>query len=253
LLVEQGLAESRERAQALIMAGAVRCDGQRVEKAGQRLPADACLELAGNPIPYVSRGGLKLKAALEAFGIDPGGMTALDVGASTGGFVDCLLQNGAAQVHALDVGRGQLHWKLRQDPRVRILEGINARYLEPDSIADAIHLVTIDVSFISLRLIIPAVRAAVAPGAWVVLVKPQFEVGRSQVERGGLVTDPVKHRQVLHDMLGFVASEDLVPAGLISSPVRGAKGNREFLLHLRPDAAPPAAETLNAWIVEATS
>jgi 23S rRNA (cytidine1920-2'-O)/16S rRNA (cytidine1409-2'-O)-methyltransferase len=155
-------------------------------------------------------------------------------------------------VYAVDVGKGQLHWKLRQDPRVRILEGINARYLEPEPFDAPVDLATIDVSFISLRLVVPAVLAAAAPRAWVMLVKPQFEVGREHVERGGLVTDPDKHRRVLRDMLEMAAGAGLAPAGLIPSPVRGAKGNREFLLHLRPDRTPPPAPEQERWIVEAT-
>jgi 23S rRNA (cytidine1920-2'-O)/16S rRNA (cytidine1409-2'-O)-methyltransferase len=251
LLVDRGLVESRERAQAWIMAGVVRCDGRRVEKAGERLAVDAALELAGNPIPYVSRGGLKLEAALEGFDIDATGMTALDVGASTGGFVDCLLQHGAVFVHAIDVGRGQLHWKLRQDPRVRVVEGLNARYLKAGDFNEPFQLATADVSFISLRLILPAIRASARPDRYVLLVKPQFEVGRDQVERGGLVTDPAKHRQVLQNMMALALAEELSPAGLLPSPVRGAKGNLEFLLYLRSGEPAPIQQTMDAWIEEA--
>lgn len=251
LLVERGLVESREKAQAVIMAGVVRCDGRRVEKAGERLATDATLELVGNPLPYVGRGGLKLEAALQGFAIDPTGMRALDVGASTGGFVDCLLQHGAVSVRALDVGRGQLHWKLRQDPRVQVMEGINARYLTAGDFDESFQIVTMDVSFISLRLILPAVRRAAAPEKYVLLVKPQFEVGRAQVEKGGLVTDPAKHRQVLQRMMEFTLSQDLSPAGLLPSPVRGAKGNLEFLLYLKPGAPSPSRETMDTWIEEA--
>jgi len=253
LLVDRGLVESREKAQAMIMAGVVRCDGRRVEKAGERLPADADLLVEGNPIPYVSRGGLKLEAALQGFDIDPTGMTALDVGASTGGFVDCLLQHGAASVHAVDVGRGQLHWRLRQDPRVRLAEGVNARYLKAGDFEEKFHLATVDVSFISLRLILPALRAAAAPERYVLLVKPQFEVGRDQVEPGGLVTDRAKHRRVLLEMTEFARAQALSPAGLLPSPVRGAKGNLEFLLYLRPEIPSPAQQTIDAWIEEAVA
>lgn len=251
LLVDRGLVESREKAQAMIMAGVVRCDGRRVEKAGERLPADAALEVVGNPIPYVGRGGLKLEAALRGFAIDPTGMTALDVGASTGGFVDCLLQHGAASVHALDVGRGQLHWKLRQDPRVHVVEGVNARYLTAGYFDEVFHIATVDVSFISLRLVLPAVRASAAPDNYVLLVKPQFEVGRDQVERGGLVTKSAKHRRVLHEMMDLARAEELSPVGLLASPIRGAKGNLEFLLYLKPEVTAPPQETMDAWIEEA--
>jgi len=253
LLVDLGLVESREKAQAMIMAGVVRCDGRRVEKAGERLPADAALELVGNPLPYVSRGGLKLEAALQGFGIDPTGMNALDIGASTGGFVDCLLQHGAASVHAVDVGRGQLHWKLRQDPRVRVVEGINARYLKAGDFDQAFQIATADVSFISLRLILPAIRAAAAPDRYVLLVKPQFEVGRDQVEPGGLVTESAKHRRVLRDMVELARAEGLSPAGLLPSPVRGAKGNLEFLLYLRPGGPAATQPTIDEWIEEAVA
>ena len=252
LLVERGLAESRERAQALILAGVVRTGTTRVEKAGDRLPMDAPLHVVRDPNPYVSRGGLKMEAALAEFGVDPTGFAVLDVGASTGGFTDCLLAHGARRVHAVDVGRGQLHWKLRNDPRVVPVEGVNARYLEPGHVEGPIDLVTVDVAFISLRLIVPAVRAVVTAHQWIVLVKPQFEVGKGQVERGGLVTDPDKHRAVLGSIAGMAASVGLACSGIIPSPIRGAEGNREFLLHLRGSGPPTEARTLTRWIQEAT-
>lgn len=251
LLVERGMVESRERAQALILAGSVFIGSRRVEKAGERLASDADLRIAGNPLPYVGRGGLKMEGALERFGLEPRGWTVLDVGASTGGFTDCLLQRGARRVYALDVGRGQLHWKLRQDPRVVVREGENARHLEPDSFDEPIDLAAVDVSFISLRLVLPAVLRAAHPSRWVLLIKPQFEVGRREVERGGLVRDPAKHRRVLEEMLRLATAEGLTPAGLVPSPITGAEGNREFLLHLIAAGSPPPAELLRRWVEEA--
>jgi 23S rRNA (cytidine1920-2'-O)/16S rRNA (cytidine1409-2'-O)-methyltransferase len=253
LVVRQGLAESREKARALIMAGSIHIGERRVEKAGEKIPTDAELSLVGNALPYVGRGGLKMEDALDGFGIDPEGMTVLDVGSSTGGFTDCLLQRGARKVYALDVGRGQLHWKLRQDPRVQVMEGVNARYLAAGDVPEPIHLATVDVSFISLRLVVPAVRAAAAPESWVLLIKPQFEVGREKVEPGGLVTDPSEHRRVLEEMLEMAEKEQLSPAGLRPSPVRGAEGNQEFLVHLRPGGRAPDRETLQGWIREAVT
>jgi 23S rRNA (cytidine1920-2'-O)/16S rRNA (cytidine1409-2'-O)-methyltransferase len=253
LLVDQGLAESRERAQALILAGVVFQGTRRVDKAGDRLSADAPLRVTGDPMPYVGRGGIKLASALDRFGIDPSGLTALDVGASTGGFTDCLLQRGARRVYALDVGRGQLHWRLRQDPRVSLLEGVNARYLTTAAVPERIDLATVDVAFISLRLVVPPVRLAAAPGAWVLLVKPQFEVGRGEVGTGGIVRDPEQHRRVLAQALALAAAEGLTAAGLIASPLTGAEGNREFLLHLRAGGVPVVAAEAARWIEEATA
>ena len=251
LLVERGLAESRERAQALILAGAVYSGARRVEKPGDRLDPEAQLRLASDPLPYVGRAGAKLAHALDRFAIDPAGRTALDVGASTGGFTDCLLQRGARRVYALDVGRGQLHERLRRDARVTVLDGVNARYLTPDLVPEPIDLATVDVSFISLRLILPAVRAAAAPAAWVVLVKPQFEVGRADVERGGLVTDPAKHRRVLREFLDLAAAEGLSARGIVASALRGAEGNQEFLAHLASDGGAPDPVLSARWVDEA--
>jgi len=251
LLVDRGLVESREKAQAVIMAGVVRCDGRRVDKAGEKLATDATLEVVGNPLPYVGRGGLKMEAALQDFRIDPAGMSALDVGASTGGFVDCLLQHGATSVCAVDVGRGQLHWKLRQDPRVRLMEGVNARYLTAEDFDETFDIATVDVSFISLRLILPAIRTSAPPESYVLLVKPQFEVGRDQVERGGLVTDSAKHRRVLREIMQCALDQELPPAGLRPSPIRGAKGNLEFLLYLKPGLPAPPQNIMDTWIEEA--
>jgi len=251
ILVDRGMAESRERAQAMILAGAVFSGDERVEKAGQRLAVDVELRVAGDPLPYVGRGGIKMEGALEGFSLDPAGWIALDVGASTGGFTDCLLQRGARRVYALDVGRGQLHWNLRRDPRVVVREGENARHLPPDSFDEPIDLATVDVSFISLRLVVPAVRRAAHPVRWVLLAKPQFEVGRREVEAGGLVRDPGKHRHVLVEMIRLSEAEGLAPVGLIRSPITGARGNREFLIHLLAKGPRPDARQVATWIEEA--
>jgi 23S rRNA (cytidine1920-2'-O)/16S rRNA (cytidine1409-2'-O)-methyltransferase len=233
LAVEQGLAPSRTRAQALILAGALLWgDGQRVAKAGQLLPADARLRVkGGDPLRYASRGGLKLEAALRRFRLDPGGSVCLDVGASTGGFTDCLLQHGASRVYAVDVGYGQLVWDLRQDPRVTVIERCNIRTAADDLLPEACGWVVIDVSFISLHLVLPAVVRFLGPEARVVaLVKPQFEAGRDQVGKGGIVRDPAVRQSVLLrvettlQQLGFDALESM------DSPVLGGSGNQEMLI-----------------------
>jgi 23S rRNA (cytidine1920-2'-O)/16S rRNA (cytidine1409-2'-O)-methyltransferase len=232
LLVERGLAESREKAQALIMAGEVLVDGQKAAKPGHSMDVTSRIEVTGRA-PYVSRGGVKLEAALEGFGIDVAGWVCLDVGSSTGGFTDCLLQRGAARVHAVDVGTGQLDWKLRNDPRVVVHEGINARHLRLEDIGERVDLASFDVSFISVTLILPAVAAILRPeGRMVILVKPQFEVGKGQVGKGGIVRRPELHEEacarveVAVKRLGFEAS-------IMESPILGAEGNREFLLYAR--------------------
>ncbi|HEX7086396.1 MAG TPA: TlyA family RNA methyltransferase, partial [Vicinamibacterales bacterium] len=238
LLVERGLAPSRERARALILAGQVRVDGQVVTKAGTAVRDGSEVVLTGRDHPYVGRGGVKLAHALDHFGIDPAGCTALDIGASTGGFTDVLLQRGAKHVVALDVGHGQLAWQLRQDPRVLVLEGVNARHLTPDQAPGPFDIVTIDVSFISLRQILPVVPARLAPGGHVVaLVKPQFEAGREDVERGGLVRDPAVHARVLEEVSAAARAVGLEPMGSTPSPITGATGNQEYLLHLRSSQA----------------
>lgn len=232
LLVERGLAATRARAQALIMAGEVRVDGQIADKAGMATPVDASIEVLQG-LPYVSRGGFKLAAALATFAIDVAGRVCADVGACTGGFTDVLLQNGAARVYAIDVGYGQLDWKLRQDERVVVLERTNARHLV--TLPEPVNFVAIDVSFISLRLILPAVQGWLAPAADIVaLIKPQFEAGREQVGKGGIVKDPDVHRQVLAQLAGWFATAGLPPAGLMRSPIEGSEGNVEFLVWLRP-------------------
>lgn len=236
LLVERGLAESRSKAQALLLAGSVRVNGQPASKPGTLVDAAAEVELTAT-LPYASRGGYKLAHALDSFGLSPQGLAALDVGASTGGFTDVLLQRGAARVYAVDVGYGILDYRLRSDPRVVSLERTNIRYLE--ALAAPAECAVIDVSFISLRLVLPAVRRLAAPGAWVVaLVKPQFEAGAGQVGKGGVVRDPAVHRVVLREALGAAAELGLTPRGLVESPITGPAGNREFLAWLQ-EGGPP--------------
>ena len=238
LLVDRGFAPSRERARALILAGDVTVDGKPAAKAGTAISSDAEIVLRTPDHPFVSRGGLKLAHALDTFGIDPKGLVALDIGASTGGFTDVLLQRGAARVVALDVGHNQIDWKIRTDPRVMVLEGINARYLTPEQLpADArqFTLVTIDVSFISLRHILPVVPPLLAPGADVIaLVKPQFEAGRDDVGKGGIVRDQRIHARVIDEVVEAARQAGLSRRGLEPSPITGSEGNREFLLHLTP-------------------
>jgi 23S rRNA (cytidine1920-2'-O)/16S rRNA (cytidine1409-2'-O)-methyltransferase len=244
LLVERGLATTRAKAQALVMAGEVLVEGQPAGKPGMSIPAAARLELVA-ALPYASRGGFKLAAALDAFGLDVSGRVCADVGACTGGFTDVLLQHGAARVYAIDVGYGQLEWRLRQDERVTVLERTNARYLE--TLAEPVNFVCIDVSFISVKLILPAVKGWLAPHSsdLIVLIKPQFEAGRENVGKGGIVKDAAVHRQVLHDVLGWAEANDLPPGGLIRSPIEGAEGNTEFLAWLRPGLA---AADWQAWV-----
>ena len=230
LLVERGLADSREKARALILAGQVLVGGQKSDKPGHSIAADSEIEVLGR-MPYVSRGGVKLAAALDHFSIDVHGLVCVDVGASTGGFTDCLLQRGAARVWAIDVGHGQLDWKLRNDPRVTVLEGINARYLQPADYPEKFDLAVCDASFISTTLLIPAIVPLLAPGArMIILVKPQFEVGRDEVGRGGIVRDPELHRAACDRVRAAVEAAGF-HAEIIESPILGAEGNREFLLY----------------------
>jgi len=230
LLVERALAESRERAQALIMAGEVIVDGQKAAKPGQSVTADCTIEVRGRP-PYVSRGGLKLAAALEHFGVEVAGKVCLDIGSSTGGFTDVLLQHGAARVHCVDVGAGQLAWALRTDARVRLHEGINARALTFDEIGERVDFLACDVSFISVTLILPAAVPLLQPdGQMVILIKPQFEVGKGQVGKGGIVREPQLH-QAACEKVERVVREFGFETRIMESPIRGAEGNREFLLH----------------------
>jgi 23S rRNA (cytidine1920-2'-O)/16S rRNA (cytidine1409-2'-O)-methyltransferase len=235
LLVEKGLVESREKARALILAGQVDVGGHGAAKAGTMVPVDADIRVIGPDHPWVGRGGIKLAAALDAFGIDAVDRVVLDVGASTGGFTDVWLQRGARHVIALDVGHSQLHWKVRSDPRVTVIENTNARHLKPGDLPDhgPITRVSIDVSFISLRHIFPVLPALTArPADIVALVKPQFEAGRQDVGKGGLVIDPVVHDRVVTDVATAAAEVGLERLGLIDSPITGAHGNKEFLVHL---------------------
>ncbi|HET6671212.1 MAG TPA: TlyA family RNA methyltransferase [Pyrinomonadaceae bacterium] len=233
LLVERGLADSRTKAQALVMAGLVLVNEQRVVKPSDNTPLDAQIRLKGAADPssrYVGRGGLKLEAALREFAIDVNGFICIDVGASTGGFTDCLLQHGATSVVALDVGHNQLDWRLRKDPRVTVREGVNARYLKPEDFASKFDLAVMDVSFISATKVMPAIIPLLAEtGRLITLIKPQFEVGRSEVGSGGIVRDPEKHVRVVAEVNQVATELGLHPSGLIESPLQGADGNREFL------------------------
>ena len=235
LLVEQGLAESRAKAQALILAGLVSAGGRRVDKPGTALAEDTELALAGRDHPWVSRGGVKLAFALDHFAIDPGGMIALDIGASTGGFTDVLLARGAARVHSVDVGRGQLAWKLRQDPRVIVHEGTNARYLSRAAIPDPVDLIACDASFIGLLTLLPAPLALAAERSLLVaLIKPQFEAGPKEVGKGGVVRDPAVHEAVCQRVAAWLGAQPgWHVVGIVLSPLQGPAGNREFLIYAR--------------------
>ncbi len=246
LLVARGLADSRQRAQGLIRAGQVLVDDRPVDKPGTRVDCEAGLRLRGEVLPYVGRGGLKLEAGLDGFGVDPAGRLCVDLGASTGGFTDCLLQRGARRVYAIDVGYGQLAWKLRQDERVVVMERTNARHLE--SLPEPCDLVVGDLSFISLTLILPAIQRIAAPGATcVLLIKPQFEAGRAGIGSGGVVRDPEVRAQAIERVLDAAIAQGFTALGTLPSPIAGAKkGNVEELIHLRtpvlgPLAAPSAA------------
>ena len=237
VLVERGLAATRERARALILAGQVRINGQTANKAGAAVPPEATVTLDAPDHPYVGRGGIKLAHALDEFGLSPAGKAVLDIGASTGGFTDVLLQRGAAMVVALDVGHGQLDWKLRNDPRVVVLERTNARTLTPEQLPERVRqfaMVTVDVSFISLRQILPVIPPLLEPGGDVItLVKPQFEAGREDVGKGGIVRDVEVQQRVVEAVTTAAAQLGLTRAGLIESPITGMEGNRELLIHLR--------------------
>ncbi len=242
LLVERGLANSRTIAQRMVMAGQVRAGGELVHKSSETVASDVILEVKGGP-RYVSRAGEKLEAALDAFQISPEDRICADVGSSTGGFTDCLLQRGAKHIYAIDVGKGQLHWKLRQDDRIAILEDTNARYL--NELPEAVSLVTIDVSFISaVKILAQAVRWLDQQGEMVVLIKPQFEAGRGKVGKGGIVKDPLIHREVLELFSQGSSELGLYSHGLIRSPVLGAKGNQEYLTWLRPNRGEVSVEKL---------
>lgn len=231
LLVERGLADSRTKAQALVMAGVVLVDEKKVEKPSERFNMDAAIRLKGaSSEKYVGRGGLKLEAALASFVINPTGMTCIDIGSSTGGFTDCLLKHGAKRVVAIDVGTNQLVWSLRTDPRVESRENTNARALQPEDFEVPFDLAVMDVSFISVTKIIPAIITLLKPtGRIVVLIKPQFEVGRGEVGKGGIVREPAKHDRVIAEINEFAIRSGLKIEGLIESPILGAEGNKEFL------------------------
>ena len=231
-LVERGLAESRTKAQALILAGKVRVDGQRADKPGSLVAGSADIQVEHAP-RYVSRGGIKLEAALAHFGVNVAGRVCLDIGTSTGGFTDCLLQHGAARVHAVDTGAGQIDWKLRTDPRVILHENVNARYLEMQDIGEPADVIACDVSFISVTLLIPALAPLLAPkGDWIILVKPQFEVGREAVGPGGIVRDAAGHRMACEKVRSALEAAGFT-VSMMDSPITGAEGNREFLAHAR--------------------
>ena len=234
LLVELGLAPTRAKAQAMVLAGQVVVDDQRIDKPGTRVPTEAEVRLKGEQMPYVSRGGLKLEAALRHFHLDVRGAVCADVGASTGGFTDCLLQAGAAKVYALDVGRGQLHARLRADPRVVLREGVNARHLGPSDLPEPVSVLVLDVSFISLTQVLPATGQLLAPGGMTVaLVKPQFEAGREQVGKGGVVRDDAVRAEAVGRVQRCLEELGLIPVGALDSPVHGPAGNREILLVAR--------------------
>lgn len=234
LLVEKNICSSRQRAKALIMSGRVLVNRQRCDKPGTRYPEDAVVSLKGEDLPYVSRGGLKLEAALKANRIDCTGMVCMDVGASTGGFTDCLLQNGAELVFAVDVGYGQLAWKLRQDSRVVVIERTNIRTMDPTVITRPVDLVTIDASFISLKIVVPAALPFLKPdGIVLALIKPQFEAGKGRVGKGGVVKDPALHAEIIASLHDFFSELALICGPVVPSPVLGPKGNQEFLILLR--------------------
>ena len=234
LLVERGLADSRQRAVALILAGKVRVAGQQALKAGQRVSTEIALEVLDQDETYVSRGGHKLAGALDSFALQVADVVAIDVGASTGGFTDCLLQRGAKRIYAVDVGYGQLAWELRQDQRVIVIERTNIRHMPDHAIPETVDLITIDVSFISLKIVVPAVIRFLKPDASILaLIKPQFEVGKGQVGKGGVVRDPQTHQKIISELANFFRSIRLSPQPAIASPLLGPRGNREFFIFLQ--------------------
>lgn len=243
LLCENGLAQSRERAKILIMEGLVYVNNQKADKPGDTFPADVSIEVRGKGLAYVSRGGLKLEKAMRSFPISLEGKTTMDVGASTGGFTDCMLQNGAVKVYAIDVGYGQLAWKLRSDERVVNLERTNVRYLTAEQVPEQVDFFSVDVSFISLALVLPAVRSFLKEGGEAVcLIKPQFEAGKGKVGKKGVVRDKAVHREVIEKVVSLALEAGFSPLGLTYSPVKGPEGNIEYLLYLRRDEIPQAGE-----------
>ena len=239
LLVQLGLCDSRTKAQALIMSGEVYVDGQKCDKAGTPVLTTAQIEVRGNACPYVSRGGLKLEKALRDFGVDPTGYVCSDSGASTGGFTDCLLQKGAKKVFAIDVGYGQLAWSIRTDPRVVCMERTKIRYVTPEQLGEPLDLSVVDVSFISLKIVLPAIKALLKPtGQVLCLIKPQFEAGKEKVGKKGVVRDPEVHKEVLDNFLALAAELNFTVRNLTFSPVKGPEGNIEFLGHLTLNDVP---------------
>ena len=253
-LVQHGLIQSRERAKAMIMAGVVYVNGQKADKAGDMVKEDAVVEVRGHDIGYVSRGGLKLEKAMQVFPLSPRGKVCMDIGASTGGFTDCMLQNGAAKVYAVDVGYGQLAWSLRTDPRVVNMERTNIRNVTPDQLDDPIAFFSVDVSFISLHHIFPVARAVTTLDALgVCLVKPQFEAGREKVGKNGVVRDPATHREVLLRAMGYAVDNGFGVRGLDFSPVKGPEGNIEYLMFVEKSDTPAApGEDAAAAVVAAS-
>ena len=252
LLVERGLAPSREKAKTMIMAGNVFVDNQREDKAGTNVPVDANIEIHGETLKYVSRGGLKLEKAMNSFPIDLNGTVCMDIGASTGGFTDCMLQNGAAKVFSVDVGYGQFAWKLRQDPRVVCMEKTNIRYVTPDDIGEALDFASVDVSFISLTKVLPPAYELLKDGAEMVcLIKPQFEAGREKVGKKGVVRDPKVHEEVIEKVVLFAHATGFDVLGLDFSPVKGPEGNIEYLVHIRKVAEPVEPSVDIAGVVSA--
>ena len=248
LLVERGLSPSREKAKRQIMAGQVYVAGQKEDKAGTSFPEDCEIEVRGPALPYVSRGGLKLEKAVEAFGLSLTDRICMDIGASTGGFTDCMLQNGARKVFAIDVGYGQLAYQLRQDPRVVCMEKTNIRYVTPEDLSDVPDFASIDVSFISLTLVLPVARDLLGDqGAIVALIKPQFEAGREKVGKKGVVREPSVHREVIEKVASFAAGNGLWPLGLTFSPVKGPEGNIEYLIYLKKESRGEPARPDGGW------
>ena len=252
LLVSRGLCETRSKAQAVIMSGEVYVEGQKADKAGADFPVEAQIEVRGHACPYVSRGGLKLEKALRDFGVDPTGFVCSDSGASTGGFTDCLLQQGAAKVFAIDVGYGQLAWKIRSDPRVVVMERTNIRYVTPEELGETLDLSVIDVSFISLRIVLPAIQKLLKPtGQVLCLIKPQFEAGKEKVGKKGVVRDPAVHQEVLQDFVALADSLHFTIRDLTFSPVKGPEGNIEFLAHLSMQPGEDHHPPLDALVEQA--
>lgn len=249
VLVKKNLFDTREKAKKSIMAGLVFVDNKRVDKAGEIINLESQIEVKGNAIPYVSRGGLKLEKALKEFSVDVEGKTAMDVGASTGGFTDCMLKNGASKVVAVDVGYGQLAWELRNDPRVQLLERTNIRYVVPEDIKVLCDLCTIDVSFISLRLVLPAVKNLTKSGGEIIcLIKPQFEAGKDKVGKKGVVRDPEVHKEVIESTIKYAKGLGFTVAGLSYSPIKGPEGNIEYLLYIINESGAEGIENIEETI-----